>query len=194
MPRGAGRSFEKTCATCHKLHGSGAAVGPDLTGAERKNRELLVQNIVDPSAVIRQEFMSHVAVTKDGQVLTGLLAESTADTITLVDSKNQRTVLKRSDLEELKESPVSLMPEKLLDDLTDQQIRDLVAYLQTENDVPSQIKSPWPHHDDVDDYLLSLQHTVDDVRNGEVVVEAEVRKCQECRNLDCLDEKPASDR
>jgi len=122
--------FEKTCANCHKLHGSGAAVGPDLTGAERKNRELLVQNIVDPSAVIRQEFMSHVALTKDGQVLTGLLAESTADTITLVDSKNQRTVLKRSDLEELKESPVSLMPEKLLDDLTDQQIRDLVAYVQ----------------------------------------------------------------
>ncbi len=128
--------FEKTCATCHKLHGSGAAVGPDLTGAERKNRELLVQNIVDPSAVIRQEFMSHVAVTNDGQVLTGLLAESTADTITLVDSKNQRTVLKRSDLEELKESPVSLMPEKLLDDLTDQQIRDLVAYLQTEKSTP----------------------------------------------------------
>ena len=128
------QTFEKTCATCHKLHGSGAAVGPDLTGAERKNRELLVQNIVDPSAVIRQEFMTHIAETKDGQVLTGLLAESTADTITLVDSKNQRTVLRRSDLEELKESPVSLMPEKLLDDLTDQQIRDLVAYLQTEND------------------------------------------------------------
>ena len=126
--------FEKTCATCHKLHGSGAAVGPDLTGAERKNREVLVQNIVDPSAVIRQEFMTHVALTKDGQVLTGLLAESTADTITLVDSKNQRTVLKRTDLEALKESPVSLMPEKLLDDLTDQQIRDLVAYLQTENE------------------------------------------------------------
>ena len=131
--------FEKTCANCHKLHGTGAAVGPDLTAAERKNRELLVQNIVDPSAVIRQEFLSHVAATKDGQVLTGLLAESTADTITLVDSKNQRTVLKRGDLEELKESPVSLMPEKLLDDLTDQQIRDLVAYLQTEHDVPAQI-------------------------------------------------------
>ena len=134
--------FEKTCATCHKLYGSGAAVGPDLTGAERKNRELLVQNIVDPSAVVRQEFMTHVAVTKDGQILTGLLAESTADTITLVDSKNQRTVLKRSDLEELKESPVSLMPEKLLDDLTDQQVCDLVAYLQTEDNIPTQTKSP----------------------------------------------------
>ena len=134
--------FEKTCATCHKLHGSGAAVGPDLTGAERKNRELLVQNIVDPSGVIRQEFMTHVAMTKDGQVLTGLLAESTADTITLVDSKNQRTALKRTDLEALKESPVSLMPEKLLDDLTDQQVRDLVAYLQAEIGVSNPERSP----------------------------------------------------
>jgi len=132
--------FEKICATCHRLHGSGTAVGPDLTGAERKNRELLVRNIVDPSAVIRQEFMSHVAVTKDGQTLTGLLADSTADTITLVDSKNQRTVLKRNDLEELKETPVSLMPEKILDELTDQQIRDMIAFLQTENDVPPKTK------------------------------------------------------
>jgi putative heme-binding domain-containing protein len=124
--------FEKTCANCHKLHGSGSAVGPDLTAAERKNRELLVQNIVDPSAVIRQEFTSHVALTKDGQVLTGLLAESTPDLITLVDVKNQRTVLKRSELEELKESTVSLMPDRLLDDMTDQQIRDLVAYVQSD--------------------------------------------------------------
>jgi putative heme-binding domain-containing protein len=124
--------FEKTCANCHKLHGSGAAVGPDLTGAERKNRELLIQNIVDPSAVIRQEYTSHVAVTKDGRVVTGLLAESTPELITLVDAKNQRTVLERGDLEELKESPVSMMPEKLLDDMTDQQIRDLVAYVQSD--------------------------------------------------------------
>ncbi len=124
--------FEKTCASCHKLHGVGNSIGPDLTGAERKNREILIQNIVDPSAVIRQEFMTHVAMTKDGQVLTGLLGESTPRTITLVDAKNGRTVLKRSDLEELKESPLSLMPEKLLDDLLDQQICDLVAYLQQE--------------------------------------------------------------
>ncbi len=77
--------------------------------------------------------MTHIAMTKDGRVLTGLLGDSTADTITLVDAKNQRTVLKRTDLEALKESPVSLMPEKLLDELTDQQIRDLVAYVQSED-------------------------------------------------------------
>ena len=123
--------FEKTCANCHKLHGKGTTIGPDLTGAERKDRVKLVQNIVDPSAEIRPQFISHTAITKTGRVLTGLLADSNAETITLLDEKNKRTVLNRLDLEELTESPVSLMPEKLLDKLTDQQIRDLIAYIQS---------------------------------------------------------------
>jgi len=129
--------FEKTCATCHKLHGKGNSVGPDLTTAERKSRDLLVRHIVDPNSVIRQEFMAYVALTTDGRVLTGLLAESTADTITLIDAKNQRTILNRGDIEELKESEISLMPDNLLDDLTDQQIRDLIAYVQSEEPKPA---------------------------------------------------------
>ena len=124
--------YEKSCATCHKLHGKGTAIGPDLTGAERKDRLKLIRNIVDPSAEIRPQYISHVAVTNDGRVLTGLLAESNAETITMLDAKNKRTLLNRGDLEELRESTVSLMPENLLDDLTDQQIRDLLAYLQSD--------------------------------------------------------------
>jgi len=64
--------FEKTCANCHKLHGKGTTIGPDLTGAERKDRVKLVQNIVDPSAEIRPQFISHTAITKTGRVLTEL--------------------------------------------------------------------------------------------------------------------------
>jgi putative heme-binding domain-containing protein len=124
--------FDKVCGNCHKLHGKGNAVGPDLTGAERKNRDLLVRNIVDPSAVVREQYIMHVALTADGRIFNGLLAESTPETITLLDAKNKRTVLNRADIEELRESTVSLMPEKLLDPLTEQQIRDLFAYLQTE--------------------------------------------------------------
>ena len=123
--------FEKSCANCHKLHGQGTTIGPDLTGAERKDRAKLIRNIVDPSSEVRPQFISHIAETKAGRVITGLLAESTAETIMLLDAKNKRTVLNRSDLEELRESTVSLMPEKLLDELTDQQIRDLFAYLQS---------------------------------------------------------------
>ena len=128
--------FEKVCANCHKLHGKGLTIGPDLSGAERKNRDLLIRNIVDPSSVIREQYLTHTAATTDGRVLSGLLAESNAETITLLDAKNKRTVLNRKDLDELQESPVSLMPEKLLDTLTDQQLRDLFAYLQSEGDKP----------------------------------------------------------
>jgi putative membrane-bound dehydrogenase-like protein len=124
--------YEKTCAACHKLHDKGTVVGPDLTGAERKDRLKLIRNIIDPSSEIRPQYISHVAVTTSGRVLTGLLADSNAETITLLDAKNKRTVLNRLDLEELQESTVSRMPEKLLDELTDQQIRDLLAYVQSD--------------------------------------------------------------
>lgn len=124
--------FEKVCASCHQLHGRGTPIGPDLTAAERKDRMKLLQNIVEPSAVIREEFVPHIAVTTDGRVVTGLLAESKPETITLLDAKNQRTVIARSDVEELRESAVSLMPDNLLDPLTPQQIRDLFAYLQAD--------------------------------------------------------------
>jgi len=124
--------YEKVCANCHKLHGMGEVVGPDLTGAERRNLDLLVRNVVDPSAVIREQYITHVATTVDGRVLTGLLAESTEQTVTLLDAKNKRTVLERAEIEELAESPGSLMPDNLLDALTQQQIRDLFAYLQAE--------------------------------------------------------------
>ncbi len=122
--------FKKVCANCHKLHGQGETIGPDLTGAERKNRELLVRNVVHPSDSIREQYLTHVATTSDGRVMTGLLAESSADTITLLDAKNNRTVINRADLDELQESPVSLMPEKLLDTMNEQQIWDLFIYLQ----------------------------------------------------------------
>jgi putative membrane-bound dehydrogenase-like protein len=124
--------YEKTCANCHKLHGKGTLIGPDLTGAERKDRQKLIRNIVDPNSEIRPQYISHVVVTTDGRLLTGLLAGSTVETITLLDAKNKRTLLNRTDVEELRESTVSLMPEKLLEKLTDQQIRDLFTYLQSD--------------------------------------------------------------
>jgi putative heme-binding domain-containing protein len=123
--------FEKTCANCHKLHGKGTQIGPNLTGAERKDVLKLIRNIVDPSSEVRPQYISYIAVTESGRVITGLLADSNAKSITLLEPKNKRVVLSRADLEELRESPVSLMPEKLLDQLSDQQIRDLLSYIQS---------------------------------------------------------------
>ncbi len=124
--------FMKHCGICHKLHKEGENIGPDLTGAERKNINQLTKNIIDPSSMIRQQYIAHIIQTESGRVLTGLLAESTPETITILDSKNKRTVLNRDDIEEMKESALSLMPEKLLSTLSSQEIRDLFAYIQSD--------------------------------------------------------------
>jgi putative membrane-bound dehydrogenase-like protein len=134
--------FVKHCAVCHTLFGEGNKIGPELTGADRKNREYLVTQIVDPSAVIRQEYVAFVVNTKDGRSLTGLIVEATPQAITLVDAKNEKTVLAREKIEEMAPSPVSLMPEKLLDPLQDQEIRDLFSYLQ--GDGPAAAPPPKP--------------------------------------------------
>jgi putative heme-binding domain-containing protein len=124
--------FKQHCATCHQFHGQGLKIGPDLTTADRKNTPYMVANIVDPSSYIRTEYVQHEANILDGRKITGIVVESSAKTVTLVDAQNKRTVLAREDLEDLKPSAVSMMPEKQLDTLTDQQICDLFAYLRSD--------------------------------------------------------------
>jgi putative membrane-bound dehydrogenase-like protein len=122
--------FTKHCASCHTLFGEGNKIGPELTTADRKNRDFLLSNIVDPSAFIRPEYVSHVVNLTDGRTLMGLIAEATPQSVTLLNDKNEKTVIARSKIEELAPAPVSLMPEKILDPLSEQEIRDLFAYLQ----------------------------------------------------------------
>ena len=122
--------FTQTCATCHKLFQQGNTIGPELTGADRKNSEWLLTQIVDPSAFIRPEYVNHNVEMKDGRTLTGLIVEQSDAALTLLDAQNQRTVLARADIKDINASNISLMPEGLLEALTPQQVRDLFSYLQ----------------------------------------------------------------
>jgi putative heme-binding domain-containing protein len=128
--------FTQHCATCHTIFGEGGKAGPDLTGADRKNRDWLLMNIIDPSGVIRPEYVSYDVQTTDGRALFGLVVEQSPQAVTLVDAKNERIVVERSKIASLEPSPVSLMPEKLLDELTNQQLRDLFAFLQSDGRRP----------------------------------------------------------
>ncbi|HAW26880.1 MAG TPA: dehydrogenase, partial [Planctomycetaceae bacterium] len=121
---------KKQCAPCHKLFDSGKTIGPDLTKANRQDQSFLLVSIVDPNTQIRKEYLNYVLVTVDGRVLNGLLVEETPASVTLLNAKNERTTVSREDIEELKASSVSLMPEDLLKKLTPQQVRDLFHYLQ----------------------------------------------------------------
>ncbi|MEX0610665.1 MAG: PVC-type heme-binding CxxCH protein [Pirellulales bacterium] len=122
--------FKKHCGTCHELHGEGERIGPNLTIANRQDQAALLANIVDPSAVIRREYMSYVVATTSGRVITGLIAEQDAATQTILTSDNKRQKLSRDEIDEITESGISQMPEKILENLTPQELRDLFSYLQ----------------------------------------------------------------
>jgi putative membrane-bound dehydrogenase-like protein len=121
--------YRKHCATCHRLFEEGNRVGPDLTTANRQDRDYLLVSLVDPSVVVRKEYTNYVVQTDDGRVLTGLLVEQTPASITLLDAKNQRHTVSAAEIEALEESAVSLMPEDLYRQLQPQELRDLFAYL-----------------------------------------------------------------
>lgn len=123
--------FTKKCAVCHTLFGEGGKTGPDLTGYERSNLDFLLTAIVDPSAAIREEFTSFAVTTNDGRTMTGLITEQNTRTITMRGADNRPVLLNRDDIEELKAVPISLMPEKQMDDLKDQELRDFFAYLMS---------------------------------------------------------------
>lgn len=122
--------FMKHCGTCHQLFDEGQKIGPDLTQTNRKDRAAMLAAIVDPNAVIKRQYTMFVVVTSEGQVLNGLLADQDAGSVTLLDAKNKRTRIPRNGIETLRESPTSLMPEKALDKLQPQEVRDLFSYLQ----------------------------------------------------------------
>ncbi|MBM3795931.1 MAG: c-type cytochrome [Acidobacteria bacterium] len=125
--------FFRHCGSCHKLRGAGGALGMDLTAANRKDRYYMLTHIVDPSVFIRKEYMSVELRTRDGRVVTGLVAEEDAGAITIVDSAYRKTRIAKSDLASSIESAVSIMPEGLLDNLNATEVQDLFAYLERDS-------------------------------------------------------------
>ncbi len=128
--------YRQRCGTCHVLFDEGTRIGPDLTTANRGDQAALLASIVDPGAVVRREYISYTLATTDGRILTGLIAEQDAASLTLLDAKNQRTRVLREDIEELSESDVSLMPERILEQLSPGELRDLFAFLAQSPSAP----------------------------------------------------------
>ena len=126
--------FSKTCASCHKLFGTGAEIGPDLTGAGRKDLDYLLSNIVDPSAVVSKDFQMTVLNLADGRTLNGIVVVETDRAVTLQTDK-ERVVIAKADVEKRSPSPLSLMPDGLTQPFTPEQVRDLMAYLMADGQV-----------------------------------------------------------
>ncbi len=127
--------FDKTCSTCHVLYGQGKIVGPDLTGSNRHNLTYLLENIVDPSASVGKDFHTTALLLSSGQAISGVVLEKTDQTLRLRTQTDEVTV-DLDDVEEMVDQNLSLMPDGLLTQLTDDEIGDLFAYLQSTAQAP----------------------------------------------------------
>lgn len=134
----AGRAlFQTACANCHQLFGTGGKVGPDLTGSQRSDLGYLLHNIVDPDSVVGADYRATKIVTVDGRLLVGLVTQRTRQTTTIV-AADQTWVLPNDDIELESVTEQSPMPSGLLQPMTEQQVVDLIAYLQS----PTQVALP----------------------------------------------------
>jgi putative heme-binding domain-containing protein len=123
--------FEKLCSTCHALNGKGYAVGPDLASLRDKPADYLLLAILDPNEVVEPKFVSYEIETKSGRSLTGVIQSETGNGLTLVQAGGIKEQLLRSDLQQIKASARSLMPEGLEQGTTPQDFADLIEYLKS---------------------------------------------------------------
>ncbi|HIF34956.1 MAG TPA: c-type cytochrome [Planctomycetaceae bacterium] len=121
--------YEKKCANCHRIFGQGGNIGPDLTGAQRSNIDYLLENLVDPSSAVSRDYQMEVLSTDAGRVVTGLIVAETPQAVT-IQTVNERLIIPKSEVDERQKSSVSMMPTGLLNELSKDEIRDLVAFLK----------------------------------------------------------------
>jgi putative heme-binding domain-containing protein len=120
---------------CHALFEPGGNVGPDITGANRGDLNYVLENVVDPNAVIPVDYAASVAETKDGRVVLGIVKKQDATAVTVV-TNTETVVLPRAEVKSLRATKVSMMPEGLLDAMSEADVRDLIGYLRSPSQVP----------------------------------------------------------
>jgi putative heme-binding domain-containing protein len=120
------------CGSCHRIGDRGTPVGPELsTIGKLRSREDLLNSLLEPSRRIEPRYATYVAATADGRALTGLLVKRDERSVVLRDSKGKESILAAKDVEELRPTRVSLMPDGQLTDLTAQEAADLIDYLHS---------------------------------------------------------------
>lgn len=121
--------YKKLCAQCHKFHGEGVEVGPDITSNGRASFEQLLSNVFDPSLVIGAGYEAVTVETLKGRSLTGLLAEDSPTRIVLKVQGGKQEVIPRNEVDKVQVSKLSLMPEDVEKQLKPQEIADLFSFL-----------------------------------------------------------------
>jgi putative membrane-bound dehydrogenase-like protein len=132
----AGRQlYTSLCSSCHTLYGEGGKLGPDLTGAQRHDLDYLLENIIDPGAVVTADFKMSLVRMKDGSLFSGVITTKSEKSLTLHEPLGPRT-LDAAGIAAVESSADSIMPAGVLEVLPEDQVRSLIAYLMQPSQVP----------------------------------------------------------
>lgn len=121
--------FKKVCASCHRLEDVGHEIGPNLASFRNRGPEAILVNVLDPNREVNPQYVNYIAVTADGRSVTGLIAGETANSITLKRADEATDTIERADIDELRSSGMSIMPEGLEKQIDPAAMADLLAYL-----------------------------------------------------------------
>jgi putative heme-binding domain-containing protein len=121
--------FQKICATCHRLENVGHEIGPNLATFKNRGPEAILINVLDPNREVNPQFLNYTLVTTDGRSMTGIVAAETATSVTLRRAENATDTVPRDEIDELRASGLSIMPEGLEKEISPQAMADLLAYL-----------------------------------------------------------------
>jgi putative membrane-bound dehydrogenase-like protein len=123
--------YTATCGQCHKLFGEGQNVGPDITGSNRADLNYLLENVLDPNAVIGKAYQLNLFTMKDGRVMSGVIKEENPAAVKIAMMGGVEFTLPQADIAKREVSKLSTMPEGLFDALQPEMVIDLVKYLQS---------------------------------------------------------------
>ncbi|MCR9294297.1 MAG: c-type cytochrome [bacterium] len=122
--------FRKLCIHCHRLGDEGFSVGPELASLTDKSKEALLTAIIDPNAAVDAKYLSYNVLTADGRIHSGKLETETGSSITLLAAEGKRTTVLRSEMEQLQASNKSVMPEGIENELSPQDMADLLEFVR----------------------------------------------------------------
>jgi putative heme-binding domain-containing protein len=124
-------AFQKVCAACHRLEGVGHEIAPNLASFRDRGADAILVNVLDPNREVNPQYVNYTLVTKDGRTITGMIAAETANSVTLRRADDATDTIERSEIDELRASGASLMPEGLEKQIDPGAMADLLAYLQS---------------------------------------------------------------
>jgi putative membrane-bound dehydrogenase-like protein len=123
--------FKESCASCHRLEGVGEAVGPDLASVKNRGTESVLTNVLDPNREVLPQYYTYLLTTDEDVIISGMIAAETANTVTIRKSDGTSETVQRVNIQSLRSTGLSAMPEGLEEKIDLQAMADLLAYLNS---------------------------------------------------------------